>query len=425
MMTSNDIRLDNKPLSSYPKQVLTDLKLLMIDKYHSDFRTIGSSSYRGSLYPSDYDCFESITKDDRDKLIDFFKRNIQRIINVLVHKKHHFVLEVKMGLDDRYNINVGECKNGAFIINPDLPAIINNMYRNHLFDDDEYEEFTRVFSSSSPDQLDYEKLKKIIRKHYIIRWTPHEILAGIKHIPLIDEPLTIEEALEAKSPVNIEILSILNNKLVDESNFFQLVFLDKDSQPQLLNLDQNLVTDFKNTFIENLKKNMELLAYSKLEPNPMKTAKRLFSLARITHDKNLMNKIYPIVNSPLGMMYQVKSEIGTVIKLLEHLGNRVPKAIIKNQVQYIKYRISNMLFFTNEEIEKINDIINDLYKHQFDHKLMIDVLEHIKHKISIFVDESTIKMLKNVGLLPLPPDLLPKKSTFNLSLQSNRILPMM
>ncbi len=403
-------RIELKPITSFPKSVLKDLHILQMDKYHGSFKIIGSASYRGSLYPSDYDCFETIRKNDREHLIRYFINGIKRTVRKVQKNKYHYFMEVKLGLDMRYDIDIGKCHNNIFFMNPDLKSIINNMLYHGLFSNIEKKIFIDIFNCQQYTQIEYEKLKKIIRQHYIVRWTSNEILDGFKYLPLLDKPYTLEEALQFKSPINIEIISIVNNKIVDESNFFYLLY-DDGKELKILNFEDNVVKNFRSYFAENLKSSMDQLLNSKLDYNPIKVLKRIYSYCRMYGNDELLDKALLILNSPLGGMYQLKSEIGTLIKLMgTHY--KIPIRIIKSSLQQIKYKISSMLFFSNKELEDINNIINQLDKIKYNKMALIGILEHIKNKIGVYVNDTTTKLMKDVGLLPFPSELLPKNRVY-------------
>jgi hypothetical protein len=402
--------LELKPFNAYPKNIIKDLNLLRVDKYNSRFQIIGSSSYRGSLYPSDFDCFEVITKNDRDDLITFFKKNIQRVVRLISEKEYKYIMEVKLGLDDRYDINIGSCHNNVFNMNIDLPQLINGMYHNNLFSDEEITKFNDIFNTYPLTQLEYEKIKKMIRQHYIVRWTSQEIMRGYKFLPMREDPYTIEEAIQFKSSINIEILSINNGKVTDESNFFYLMYHDKYGNKRILNFKQDVINDFESFFTEQLKQSLEQLAYSKLDYNPLKALKRMFSLCRLTKNTELLKRILPIINSPSAGMYQLKSEIATIIKVLGL--KDIPVKIIKNQIQQIKYKLSNVLLFSIDDLKKINQIIDELDKTSFNPVLTIEILEYIKSKLSSYVNDNVTIMMKEAGLLPLIPELLPQHRVY-------------
>jgi hypothetical protein len=405
--------MSTKPLSSFPPTILKDLSILKVDKENKNFKIIGSASYRAAIYPSDFDCFEIVTRNSLNELISDFKKRLQEIVHQLINTKHHFFMEVKMGIDNRYDIDIGSSHNNVYVMNPQLPRIISLMHKGGLFSDDEFDEMAELMSTVPLTQLQYEKLKAIIRKRKIIRWTSGEIRRGYKILPMMPNPFTMEEAIMSKSKINIELISIVDGKLLDESNFFYLMYLSPDGQKHILNLTDDILVNFRSFFSNNLKESIEQLAYSKLEYNPLKVAKRMFSLARFTNDRSLFNKVVPIINSKYAYAYQLKSEIATMLKLINTVAlYKIPKKILKKQLMNIKYRLANVLLFTNDQLEVINHSLDGVYDAAFDAKECTEILEIVKSTLISYVNDGVAQLLREASLLPIPKSLLPERRNF-------------
>lgn len=409
MTTQRPLSFERIPNTSFPKKLMRDLKLISIDPKNTTI--MGSSTYRNMLYPSDYDMLEQITGDTMEDTILFFAHLIQKLVSNLVKQKNHFFMELKAGLDHRYDIDIGTVHNNQFIINSQLREIVDNYHKNHLFNDDEYSTFQNVFNKSNPNQLDYETLKQLVRKHKIIRWTPHEVKLGYKLLEQYDDKYYLISALKDHSYVNIEVLSFLNGKLTDESNFFCLGYMGKDKELHMINVSQEIVSNFDHYFTQILLGSIETFAYSKLEYNPMKVIKRIFAYSRFTNNIELFKKIEPMINSQFALMYQIKGEITTLIKLMEKF-SKVPIKLIKSHIQQIKYKLIHVSEFTSYELKKINKIIDTLDKVKYNPIELIQELDHIKHEITSYVNLNVEHYLKQVGLLPIPSYLLPEKRIF-------------
>lgn len=401
-------RFQIKPTSSYSLPIQRELKLLQVDRNNSMIQVIGSASYRKTLFAGDIDFFERVLGQSKDEIIEFFIRNLQRVVKNILKSKHHYFMEVKAGVDNRFKIPVGTCHNDHFIIDPSLVDTINEYSNYGLFN--QYETFALLTYSREKNQIAYETIKQIIRNHYVVRWTAKEILKGHKKLPLREEPFTLYEAINVKSPMNIEIIADVNGKFSDVSNFFYVGY-EEDGKMYYVNMPDQAAYDFDEFFKENLRGSIEKLAFSKLEPNYFKLCKRYFSFARFTRDNVLLEKAQFILNSELGVFYQIKSETGTLIKLIEQEPKLAIK-ILKNQLQSIKYRIANVLSYSKDELDHVNQIFDTLTKIGYDPKKITHLLKAVKERLTNLIETNTMTYLKKVGLFPPPNSLLPQKREF-------------
>jgi hypothetical protein len=94
------------------------------------------------------------------------------------------------------------------------------------------------------------------------------------------------------------------------------------------------------------------------EGNHFKVIKRKFALAKFKNDKPTIKKLIPILNSDLGRLYQVASDIGVIMDLLEEHGN-VPLERIHFKIDQFKTRLSN-IYALPEFIKAEHDILGDL-----------------------------------------------------------------
>lgn len=88
---------------SYPKILNDEMKLVSFNKNNSSL--IGSMSYKIQKYPSDIDLYEQIKVCcSKEEAIEYFQLGIKRIVNEVRLKRYHWVIEIKCGIDDRYDV---------------------------------------------------------------------------------------------------------------------------------------------------------------------------------------------------------------------------------------------------------------------------------------------------------------------------------
>lgn len=402
--------IENKNIYSYPDYLNEEISLLSIDKNYSQL--IGSASYRIAKYPSDYDIFEQVTVCCSEKeLVDFFITNIRRIINNILNKKYHWFLELKCGTDPRFKFQL-TYSNGYFNMSKEFYDTMNLYYSLNLINQEEINEITRIYKMYNAGQLEYEQISKIIRDHYILRWNSSEVKSGIKKINGIS--IKLEDAIKDISQINIEILAILNDKVTDLSNFFVLVYKDVSGKMHAINLPIGSYDDFYNFFIENLKKSIEKVGLSILDFNPLKLVKRYWSYGKFIKDPNLLSKLSPILNSDAAYLGQLRSELGTISKLIEKVKS-YPKEIVINQISNLKWKLSTILLFGDNELSNISlelENINKMIKDNISKQDILNKIDLVVDIISPIIDNTILHDLKRILLFPPPIDMLPINKTY-------------
>jgi hypothetical protein len=239
--------------------------------------------------------------------------------------------------------------------------------------------------------------KEILRKHLVLRWDPSEIMSGYKTLPL-GITMSLSKAVVEKSPVNIEIIVFLNGRFVEESNFFSLGQNLPDGKVKVLNGEQESYDNFNHFFIEELKKSIHKLLTSKLMFNPFKVIKRMFSLAKFTGDEASAAKLYPIIYSNISLLYQIKGDIKTLIKLLKS-DNSFPMNYAMYELTNMKVRLSNVLQLSENFLEEFNNGIDNIVNNSnLPNEELIGRLEDLETPLEIIIDKEAVNFLKKNNL---------------------------
>lgn len=402
--------ISNKNDINYPDYLKEEIFLLSIDKDFS--RLIGSASYRIAKYPSDYDIFEQVNGCcSEEEVINFFINGIKKIVRDVVNKKNHWFLELKCGTDERFNLNIGTYLNGYFTINKIFVDTMNFYYLQGLVSREEITEINNINKMNRPGKLEFEIASKILRNHYILRWEAKEVEKEIKIIG--DYSIKLYDAVKSVSPINIEIIAIVNNRVTDLSNFFILTYQDSKGKIYAINIPLKTYDEFYTFFLENLKKSIEKVSMSILEFNPLKLVKRYWSYGKFTKDNNLIQELLPIINSDGAFLGQLKSELKTINKLIEHTNN-YPKKIIIDQLSSLKWKISTNMLVNNQLSNNISlkiDNINNLLMKNIKEKVL-EELNYIIDTLTPIIDNNIINYLKSNLLYPPPEYMLPINRTY-------------
>jgi hypothetical protein len=399
--------LQVKPFSSYTEEAINNIKLLSFsrDKLATPF---GSYIYRLQKYPGDLDLVEEFTECcSLENVINKFIKSLQNIVKNINRNRLHYFSEVKAGLDHRYDIDIGTMENGYYRPNKYLGDIIKKLHAKKLLSQEEYDIIIYILSDNYYGYSDgYDTIKYILRERKILRWTDEEILNGIKKLPG-NKKITLKEALTHKADVKIDLISELNGKLVEITNYLQLAYEDKKGELHFVNIDLRK----QNNIPLQLPKEIEKLYFSNMFYSPFKMVKRMYSLSRNRLDEESLKKIIPFVSSNTSLLYQIKSEIDTIILIIERLKS-FPIKTIEKTLNDNKLRISTVLELSQEDILQINNLIDKInsLKNKYDKKI---ILKNLKKLIVGYINIQTISYLQKVSLNPPPNKYLPDIHTYN------------
>lgn len=419
--------IEVKPESSYPENILKEIKLLSFSR-NKTAEPFGSFIYRIQKYPGDIDLVEEFTDccSVSDVVIKFASA-LKRIVGEINRKPFHYFSEFKAGLDNRYDINIGQMINGVYTPNPYLSSITYEMLRSGLFSSEENNIIQYILHKvQNFGGNEYDTINYIFRERKILRWTDEEILIGIKKLP-VNKLITLEEALTHETHVKIDMIAELDGRLVEITNFLQLAY-EKDGEIHTININ---LKEHDNIPVQ-LPKEIEKLYFSNMYYSPFKMVKRMYSLSRHNLDRELLNKIIPFVSSNTSLLYQIKSEIDTIILILDKIPRQglsltpvvkpgfdlpnAPEKLIRDQLDNIKLRISTVLELSQDDIIKINNIINDInLTRKKNNNKNILYLKNLKKILVAYINMQTIDYLQNMGLNPPPNQYLPEVHTYNVN----------
>lgn len=399
----------------------------------------GSESFRTIRYPSDID-FKQVIKfptKDKELAIDTFLKSFTQLLKRIKSEKGVYLGDVKVGFDHVFDsINIGQLHNGAItgFNMTDVKRQLTYLYKNKFIEKDE---FFKVFKLIKPlmTLADYDELVEELRNLHIIRWKEDELLRGYK-ILTGDRKYTLREALHDKTMVKIDVYQSYNGKYIEYSNFFILFYEVGKEEYTLINLPTNYFDLIEITLQEEIEKFMFSTNFLK----PFKSAKRMFSLARLYKDQDMLERLLPLLNGDCGQLYQIISDFDLIATMLD-LKNPPLKELM-DQLDKLKYKLPNITKFSIDEeylTETINSIVDPLdkinqigthpgtdhtikaYLNHFDYiddavkqiskpgqiEKVIKILKEIKKDLNEILIGKTIKYFVDHNLYPPPPQYLP------------------
>lgn len=395
-----------KPIEAYTKEQIKNIKLLSTNKKELAV-PFGSATYRIQKYPGDLDLHTIFTECcSLDDVVKTFEKKIKKIAKDIKKNRLHYFSEFKAGLDKRFDLDIGTIYNGLF--NPKRSDILdysNILFKKKLIAKDELKLIQKIVSIPNPGGDEYDMLKYIFREHTVLRWTLDEVINGVKILPG-NVKMKLYDALKMRSHVKIDMITLVNNLIVEVTNFFILVEENEDGSYSVINIDYDYL-DKKQSEIHydiQIKEEIEKLYYSDMYYSPFKMAKRMWAYSRAFGFEDSVRKLLPLVTGNVSYLYQLKSEMDTILRLYEL--NKAPNKTIDKQMDLMKQKLSNIIFIPKEELLIIYSLINKFLK-TANVKNKEDILTQIKKYFVALINLHTIHELNKIGYNPPPRKFLP------------------
>lgn len=317
---------DEKPEDAYPEDVLRVLEAMsMGDELH----LVGSMSLRSQQYAGDFDAYEVVSlkeKTDASALHKLAKR-FQQVVKEVKSLPDTYITDIKAGLKDAWRIipadaGIKDGKVHSFDRETAL-AKIKELEETKIISPSEAKEATALLPARLTAQAFLEAKDKL--KFHIVRWTPLEVSKNRK-VLRDGSTMTLEEAFSSPTVAKLDCVSLVQrNRFSDFSCIYEFQNNGRVLNPAISDLGASLKEDIE--------------AYQ-ASGNYFKALKREFALAKYEDNKKRMAELTDILNSDLGRLYQVVSDIKTLLEVLE-----IPKTnpkLIRYEINQFKSRLSNI-----------------------------------------------------------------------------------
>lgn len=384
------------------------MKIIRLVSTLPDTKPVGSYLYRIQKFPGDIDMMEQIIKiGSREEAGELLDKDMRRIIYKVKSCPKVYFADFKAGVDPAFKIDIGRMKNFRSVVGYKRGKILTKLgqlKRNGYLTKLEYD-VLRSLTVPKPTLADWYNLKEAIRKKYILRWSPAEIIQGFKKLP----GLRIKEfkkAIAEDSISKIDVWAWLNNKYVEVTDYFITYYIPKGqrrtvkifpSQPEFEYAMKHDATQFFSPFFYN----------------PMKSIKRMWALAMRRKDIKMLKKINPLLTSGYMILYQVIGDIKTLKDLLGKIVSPNFKNI-RREIGDFKERLSHIYEFDYNEdvINQQLDILFDMFRkstYTDDRTNKIAKMGEIAKELQIILNKNMQKYIDK-HIKPIPKSyLLPKE----------------
>ena len=347
--------VESKPFPyGYSQNVVDIIKIITFSKGNPEyFQIFGSAGISSQMYYGDYDIFEVVTEDiykkkmDKNEYIDALAKQFQQIIRKLLSIKLLYIGDIKCGEISEWNItDTNELK---------------KLYDEHIIDKEEYD--------LALDEINCITCKKS-RRFGVIRWKPIEILKGYK-ILRDGRKYTLQDGIKSENGITkLDIITYVHCKFTEMSIIYKFKYNNKSLGVTTIDILNDIYEDIMINYLQD---------------KFFKVLKRLFTISKLNHDKKELILLTNILNSDLGRLYSVISDINTILFILENYKN-IPKVRLRDEIQEFRTRLSNI--YTLNQWMKIE---NYVLKH-------IANLQFIKSKTELYDKLKEIQEILNLIL---------------------------
>jgi len=339
-----------------------------------DVLLLGSMSLRNQLYAGDYDAYEVVKmKGSKDLVLDKLVSKFKQIIKRLDKMENVTIGDIKAGTIEQWRVIPKDCKliDGK-IQNWNARLMkerLKRLYDTKIISMDEYKNSYDLLVEN-PTIEQFFKAKKEIRFN-IIRWTLTEILAGKKKIRGNHE-ITLKKAINTPTIAKVDLISyVQNNRYTDFSMIYEFWADNTPLNPDKIEITNSLKED---------------IIHYNLAGNPFKVIKRVFAFAKYKNNMKLVNMLVPVLNSDLGRLYSISSDLGTLKALCDE-GSKLSLDKIVFEIDQLRARLGNI--YQLKDFKHIEDRLLNIIE-KLEHPTKSSLKKHLE-ELEDIIDETLAK----------------------------------
>ena len=291
---------------------------------------VGSMSLRSQQYAGDYDANDIVElkyasdKEALDHCATDFRESIRRTSKIA----NAYIGDIKCGEIAEWRVFDEDTRvhNGQVVgYNAETSrSKVRDLRKAQIITPTEEKEALALLPSN-PTPLQLVKAKDSIKFH-IVRWSVAEVLEGEKRLK-DGKIYTLQDGFSSHGITKVDVVAWVQNNRYTE--FAMIYFLFNNGKA---------LNPMKFDYEDSLK---ESILYYASEGMYFKVLKRQFSLAKFKDDKKQMEKLTEILNSDLGRLYHIVSDIRTLEFLLEEQ-SKLRMSDIKFEIDQFKGRMANI-----------------------------------------------------------------------------------
>jgi len=365
---------------NYPKDVLDVIAKMSFSK-GANVEVGGSMSLKSQQYAGDYDLTETVVGHYKNKeaAADAFAKQFQAIIRGMLQTKGLIIGDIKAGEVPEWKIITGSVRNGRVVGYSASRSRSSLLALKPHLSATEFAE-AQKFIKSKPSVREFYEASDILKFH-IVRWSPAAILRGF--VVLRDgRHLTLAQAFNSPAIAKLDAVAYIQRSRFTD---FSIIFTFKNAKDTL----NGVVVNYKEELQDSLHSYLAL-------GSTYKAAKRLFSLARLTNNDSLIEKLSAMFNSDLGRLYSIISDAKTIIYLLENKEN-VSIDKIRYEIDQFRSRLGNIYSIGSVGSEKVLEkllAMQELPSDAAGRQRLLNAMEKLVSFFDDVLNKATVEYMK-------------------------------
>jgi hypothetical protein len=315
--------------TNYPADAVAILDSMSVTK-GKGVELVGSMSLRSQQYAGDYDANDLIKfnyESDKEAL-DHCAKDFREAIRRTSKITNSYIGDIKCGEVVEWRVFGEDTRvhNGQVVgYNAETSrSKVRALRKAQIITPTEEKEAIALLPSK-PTPIQLVKAKDSIKFH-IVRWSVAEVLEGEKRLK-DGRTYTLQDGFSSHGLTKVDVVAwVQNNRYTEFAMIYFLFNNDKALNPMKFDYEDSL---------------KESILYYQSEGMYFKVLKRLFSLAKFKDDKKQMEKLTEVLNSDLGRLYHIVSDIRTLVFLLEEQ-SKLRMSDIKFEIDQFKGRMANI-----------------------------------------------------------------------------------
>jgi len=344
---------------------------------------LGSMSLRSQQYAGDYDAFEVVERDGNRPFEDLAD-DFQSIIKKLRGMPNTFIGDIKAGSIEEWRVLSKDAgvDNGR-IVNYNASqsrSKLDQLYKDKVISKNEHT-YSEKLLKDKPTAEEFLLARKQLKFH-LVRWSVADVLAGAKRLR-DGRTFTLEEAFQSPTIAKLDVIGFVqNNRYTDFSIIYEFHINGEVVNKDTVDIAKSLSED---------------IVLYKSENKPFKMIKRQFALAKFQGDTKTIKRLTPILNSDLGRLYSLSSDLGTLIVMLEDY-TKVPLKEIRFELDQFKGRMAN-IYTIPDFLKEEHDLIGHLNSalKMSNRAQLVSRLREIQKSFDQTLNRNTEKALRSKG----------------------------
>ena len=356
-------------LESYPDDIKKTTNLIA---FNPDKIIYYGSASKKAMYLSsgDIDLVEPVKLSEANSLANHIKIIVQNINKT----PNCYLADFKSGTDLYYKIDLGTIEHGK-LKGFDKQKVKDFIISKEFDDTTEKNKILNLFNNPIGLKQWFD-INNFLHEYQVLRWNREELLRGYKIVR--GNKVFLQNTIQDKSALTkLDIIQFIPslNRFIEITNYFDVVNDGKEFKSQ--------------KYLNDLK--MNLLKYY-YEKNYFKFTKRMLAYSLFKKDDITSKKLYSIVDSGAGIMYQCESELVALKYIMDHYN--IPKKEVHDQLQAIKLKLGNVYEFSFSE-QKLDELID---KGKID-----EIISMLYESFNNF----TLHKLKELKMIPIKKEFIP------------------